>query len=813
MTVVYDRQIILSVGNSRKETNWRKTPLMVSQLYDRLKTPVQGAETLNQYVQMRKIDQDAAKDVGGYVAGELNGPRRKASAVIGRDVITLDFDRVPAWGADNVVKSLDDMGCSYCVYSTRKHSPNAPRLRVLIPTDRTMTPDEYEPCSRYAAAAIGIAMADPTTFEVGRLMYWPSICLDGEYFYATKDAPFLGVDKALATYHDWKDINEWPQVPGSFNYQALKTRQGDPTAKKGIVGTFCRLYDVYRAMTELLPDVYEPVDTGSGDRFTYSGGSTTGGAVVYDNGKFLFSHHATDPCSGKLVNAFDLVRLHLFGDKDVDPEAPMTTKTPSYVAMCEYATQLPDVVIARDAERREQAQADFAGINPPNPDDPSAWQLQLKRNAQTGLPLPTIDNVFLIMNNDPELAGRVALNEFAGQREVLGALPWNDSSGVRLWSDTDSNGIYWYMEKMYGITGRANIDSGVDMCAATRKFNKVREYIDGLIWDGEPRLDTMLIDYLGAADTPYTRAVTRKMFTAAIARAMNPGCKFDYMLILCGAQGIGKSTTIDKMSRGFFNDSISTFEGKEASELIQGVWLVEVAELDAFRRSDVSRIKQFLSLCTDRYRAAYGRNVQNRPRTCVFFGTCNRIDFLQDTTGNRRFWPVDVGIVTPRKSVFNDLDAEVDQLWAEAKACWLMGEELYMSGDVAEAAITEQENHRETNPMAGAIAEFVNRRIPVDWQKWTIDRRRDFWARAYSGEEIVLTDRIQVCAMEVWTELYNRNPSDMKNSDARAINDVLRKQPGWEWWAKTKRYGPAPLISAGGIRRIAGAGGGGDASA
>ena len=139
------------------------------------------------------------------------------------------------------------------------------------------------------------------------------------------------------------------------------------------------------------------------------------------------------------------------------------------------------------------------------------------------------------------------------------------------------------------------------------------------------------------------------------------------------------------MSKGYFNDSIRTFEGKEASELLQGVWLVEVAELDAFRRTDVARIKQFLSLRADRYRAAYGRNVKELPRCCVFFGTCNQMDFLQDTTGNRRFWPVDVGEQPHSKTVWDDLTPEViDQIWAEAKARWQMGEATYLTGEATQ---------------------------------------------------------------------------------------------------------------------------------
>ncbi len=147
-----------------------------------------------------------------------------------------------------------------------------------------------------------------------------------------------------------------------------------------------------------------------------------------------------------------------------------------------------------------------------------------------------------------------------------------------------------------------------------------------------PRLDTLFIDYLGAVDSPYTRAVTRKSFTAAVARAMVPGTKYDTMLILSGAQGLGKSTLLDKMSRGWFNDSIRTFEGKEASELLQGVWLVEIAELDAFRRTDIARIKQFLSLRADRFRAAYGRHVKELPLLLRLFRhhECERLPPGQD---------------------------------------------------------------------------------------------------------------------------------------------------------------------------------------
>ena len=808
-----DRQIVISTGNSRKDLNWKRQTLKVSELYEKLRIPNRGVETLDEYMRMSKSKQDDLKDVGGFVAGSLNGGRRKANNVTGRDVITLDFDSVPALGTDNIVKTLDSMQINYCIYSTRKHAANAPRLRVLVPTDRTMTADEYEPCARRMAANIGIAMADPTTFEAGRLMYWPSVCCDSEYVFKTADAPFISVDALLKSYTDWHDFTQWPQVPGSFSYAKLAVKQGDPEAKDGIVGAFCRKYDVFRAIEELLPGIYAPCDNDP-NRFTYTLGSTTGGAVIYDDGKFLFSHHATDPCSNKLVNAFDLVRLHKFGDKDDNAaDGTPNNRLPSYKAMCEYANGLDEVALEMLAKRQAQAEADFAGIVGGGPgsvaidtgigqfvsgSDGEAtlagagdtadgnWQLLLKRNHQTGEVKNTIDNVMLILEHDPRIRGKFALNEFTGRGEILDVLPWSTGGKEtrRMWSDTDSNALYWWMEKTWGITGRGNIDSALDIHAKLHAFNPVVDYLTGIRWDRQPRLDTLFIDYLGAEDTPYTRAVTRKAFTAAVARAMTPGCKYDNMLILCGPQGIGKSTILDKMSHGWFNDSIRTFEGKEASELLQGVWIIEVAELDAFRRTDVSCIKQFLSLTSDRYRQAYGRNVTEFKRRCVFFGTCNNIDFLQDTTGNRRFWPVDTRAQMPTKDVFNDLTSdEIDQVWAEAYFRFITGEQIFLSGDTAAAAMVKQEAHRERSIQEGVIAEFVARKIPDDWAKWTVDRRRDFWAGGIKAEDasINLVDRQTICAAEVWRELYG-HPMDekAKKSETREINSILASIPGWK---------------------------------
>lgn len=785
---INDRMITISAAGSRKATRWPAQSLLWSALVERLQQPTRGQESLAEYLRWPKSRQDDAKDVGGFVAGTLAGERRKAGSVAGRDVITLDLDNIPAGNTEDVLRRVAGLGCGYCVYSTRKHEPAKPRLRVLVPLARTCTADEYEPIARRLAAWIGIELCDPSTFEASRLMYWPSCCADSQYIYATEDKPMLDPGGTLATYADWRDMAAWPQVPGAPDRTArLAAKQEDPTGKNGVVGAFCRVYDIYRAIQELIPGEYTPCDFGDGSRLTYAGGSTTGGAVVYDNGKFLFSHHATDPAGGKLCNAFDLVRLHKFGelDDEAKPDTPVN-KLPSFVEMCRFAVADPQVAHLLDTERYAQAVEAF-GASPASEEDGN-WMHLLLRNPNTGAYDKTIDNVWIVLEHDPQLKGKFALNEFANRGEVFGALPWDPRTSRRQWEDNDNCGAYWYLEKVYRITGKDKVDGALSLHSNRHRFNEIVDYLQGVAWDGAPRLDTLFVDYLGAADTEYIRAVTRKALVAAVARAMEPGTKFDIMTVLSGAQGIGKSTLLRKLSRGWFNDGMTTFEGKEASELVQGVWIVEIAEMHAMRRADISRIKQFLSQQSDRYRAAYARHVKECPRCCVFFGTSNNREYLVDTTGNRRFWPVDVGITEPTKSVFRDLGNEVDQIWAEAVAAWRLGEPLYLTGAVAEEAKHEQEEHREQSPMEGLIQEFLSQPVPLDWQQWDLNKRRMYWAGAMQGDTST-APRDRICAMEVWCEVLDKEPGAMRNSDAREINALIERQPGWVRYRKTMKFG------------------------
>ncbi len=756
-----DKLLNITVGNSRKSVNWLPQEIMWSELCEKLRTPYRSTETLAEYMTFPKSRQDDLKDVGGFVGGTLNGSRRTAQSVTGRDIVTLDLDSVPAGETDSILRRIDGLGCGYCVYSTRKHCDAAPRLRVLVPLDHTCTNDEYEPLARKLAEFIGMELCDPSTFEASRLMYWPSCSADSRYVFTYADKPFIDVDGVLGMYSDWRNVAEWkgvsaPKIPRG-------TKQADPTSKSGIVGAFCKTYDVYRVIYEIIPEVY--VFCGD-DRFTYSGGSTTGGAVVYGDGQFLYSHHATDPAGGKLCNAFDLARLHLFGNMDdtAKPDTP-TNKLPSYVEMCRFASQDKAVSALLNTERYNNAVAAFGTDASDKIED---WMALLEVSSTTGFPSKTTDNVLIILENDPLLKGKIVYEEFSNRVYTLGALPWESDPKQRTWTDNDDSGLRHYLEKVYHITGEKRIFDACSLSCHKHSFNAVKNYLNSLPpWDGVPRLDRLFCDYLGAEDNEYVRAAARKSLTAAIARAMRPGVKYDTMPILAGRQGLGKSTMLRMLGGQWFSDSLAAFEGKEACEMIQGVWINEVGELNGLNRAETNAVKQFLSKVEDIFREPYGRRTAVYPRRCIFFGTTNEAEFLRDKTGNRRFWPIDCGVKPAVKSVFNDLPAEVSQIWAEALVAWQLGEPLYLEGEALKISEKAQEEHSEQNAKEGMIREFVSREVLPDWDKRTIRHRQIYWQTDFEKESVERVPR----------------------TDTLEINAVLAKLDGWEKSSAAIRFG------------------------
>ena len=769
----HNKELSITIGGSRKETNWKPQRIMWQEFVERLRTPVESEETQEEYKRLTKAQQDDLKDVGGFVGGLLNGSRRKSGSVKSRCLITLDMDNIPAGGTEDVLKRVNGLECAFVVYSTRKHEGAAPRLRVILPTDRELVPDEYEPIARKIASLIGIDQCDPTTFQCERFMYWPSCCHGAEYVFQCGDKPFLSADGVLSMYQDWRDIKEWAEIPGiEKRIERNLKRQQDPTEKNGIIGAFCRVYDVPAVIGKYLPDIYEPCE---GGRYTYAAGSTSAGAVLYENGKFLYSNHATDPASGKLLNAFDLVRVHKFVylDEEAKPDTP-STKLPSYSSMREFAFDDPLV-------KKEYLKNTF----PESGGSGTGWLDALELDSK-GNPAKTAKNIMLILENDPRLKGCFQKDVFARQTYVLRQTPWKQEKSKRELADEDLAGLRIFLESEYHITGAYKIQDAFDSFIDQGAIHSVREYIKGLKWDGVKRIDTAFIDFLGADDTPYIRKSARKIFCAGIARIFTPGIKFDYLPALIGAQGIGKSTFIRIMGKDWYSESlkVSDMKDKTAAEKLLGSWVIEISEMDGMNTTKADTLKSFLSAQQDKYRPAYGRETVTNKRQCIIIGTSNEREFLKDDTGNRRFWPIDVGKNAPTKNIFTELPEVIDQMWAEAYALWVLGEPLYPDAEMAEEAEREQEAHRHEDPRKGIVEEFLKLPVPVGWYSMNSITRLSYLSnpKIYTGETM---QRDKICALEIWVECFHRAKADLTKRDTRQINgilsEILKDKPEWIW--------------------------------
>ncbi|EAE0202353.1 hypothetical protein B0U03_02310 [Listeria monocytogenes] len=786
-----DGKLTLAVGKSRKEKAWKNKETSWQKVLEKISQTTRTSETIDEYLQMSKAEQSNIKDIGGFVGGTLLKGRRKAENVKWRQLITLDAD-FAAPGLWEEIELFYNFACA--VYSTHKHTAEKPRLRVVIPLARAVTPDEYQAVSRRIAADLDIDVFDDTTYQPHRLMYWPSTAKDGTFEFHYQDGGWLDPDRVLDRYDDWTDPSFWPESSRRENARKkLADRQGNPLEKPGIVGAFCKTYMIQDAIETFLADKYEPTNDG---RYTYTDGSTAGGLVLYEDGLFAYSHHGTDPISEKLVNAFDLVRIHKFGAQDDDAqEGTPVNRLPSFLAMADFARNDDNVKEHLVESSLTSALEDFADMLDEADEEieevDKSWMKKLTLN-RNGKIESTAPNILRILENDPHLRGKFGYNEFNYRMSILGNVPWRKTAKkVEEKNDLDDSALRNYLESVYQISGKEKIKDALREVMHRQRFHPVRNYLNELEWDKKKRLDTLLIDYLGATDSEYTRVVTRKTFVAAVARVQVPGIKFDQVLTLTGMQGIGKSTLLDKLGREWYSDSLEDLHGKSAYELLQGYWIMELGELSALNKTEVEKAKAFISAREDRFRVAYGENVQGFPRQCIFIATTNDNTFLRDGTGNRRFWPVEVQGFG-KKSVFKDLrEDEVNQIWAEAFVRFKEGESLYLQGELEKQAKIQQAKFTESNALEGLIREYLETPVPADWSEWNAPARRAF-LRGEDFEEVEqdgLVLRDKTCAMEIWCEVLDGEAKQLTKQKAREINDALRNIESWEDNQGVLRFG------------------------
>ncbi|MBH1939854.1 hypothetical protein I5677_02960 [Mobilitalea sibirica] len=764
----------IAYGNSRMDKRWKNSDISWEDFCSRVKTTQRTTETVEEYRKMKKGGQDSIKDVGGFVGGHLKDGRRKKGNVLSRSMLTLDMD----YGTSGIWGEL----CTFfpyqcCIYSTHKHTPENPRLRLIIPLSRDVGEEEYAAVSRMVAKEVGIDLFDDTTYEPERLMYWPSTSRNGEFIYEEKDGSLLDPEVFLNKYDDWHDTSTWPVSSRQSEVieRSLK-EQADPLSKEGVVGTFCRTYSVTDAIEKFLEDVYEP--SAMTGRYDYMPADSSAGVIIYDD-KFAYSHHATDPASGRLLNAFDLVRIHKFGNlDDRASEATSPSKLPSYVAMCEFAIKDDEVKAQFAKERMDQATAEFTE---------DTWQTALELDKQ-GKIKDTLDNIVLIIRNDPELQS-LAFNKHRDGIDARNGLPWSQMKEG--WNDSDNAALKVYISNKYGVYSPTKTKDAILAVAAERAYHPIKEYLDNLSdWDGIDRVETLLVDYFGATDNSYTKAVTRKTMVAAVARIYHPGTKFDSVLILNGPQGIGKSTFFAKLAGDWFSDSLTLTDMKDKAgpEKLQGYWMLELGELAGMRKTDVEVVKSFISRCDDKYRASYGVNVESHPRQCVIVGSTNaESGFLRDITGNRRFWPVRIS-GNGKKKAWQMSVYDVEQIWAETLVLYEKGEKLYLEGDDVHLATSEQDDAMESDEREGLVRTYLDTLLPEDWDTMSAYERRNFLnGSEFGGESHVGTvERTLVCNMEIWCECFGKEAAAMKPADSYAIAGIMKKIGDWNKYTGNK---------------------------
>lgn len=781
-----NRELKIAYGSSCFAKVWSNKTITFEALCQRLETTIRTPETVEEYPKMSKPERDRAKDKGGMVGGWLREGRRKAANVECRSMLTHDIDDADP---DFLERYRMLNGYESCLYSTHSHTPEAPRYRIITPLSRDVTPEEYVALARLLAKEWGIDCIDACSYRAHQLMYWPTTPANGEYVFERFQGDFLDPDKYLADHPEWRDCT---MLPTSSRESTLidrqRKQQADPLEKPGLIGAFCRTYSIEDAIDTFLNDVYQP-SVMSG-RYDYVPADSSAGVVLYD-GKFAYSHHASDPACGQLLNAFDVVRLHKFGHLDArTSEGTDLTKLPSYKAMQDFALNNDGVKATLAQERMSQAVQEFT-----NPDE---WQKLLELDKQ-GRVKDTLTNIANIIRYDDNLQS-IVLNDLTGMLDVNGPLPWRQVKPG--WGDADLACAKVYFEQVYGIWSPTKFkDALVAVVSAERVYHPIKEYFETLTWDGVERIDRLLIDYLGAEDTPYTRAVTRKTLVAGVARIYQPGVKFDSILVLNGPQGIGKSTLFARLGGKWFSDSltIGDMKDKAAAEKLQGYWILELGELAGIRKVDVETVKSFISRVDDKYRQSYGTTVESHPRNNIIVGSTNsESGFLRDITGNRRFWPVRVTGGT-KYSVFDLTQPIVDQIWAEAIARYHDGEELYLKGDVAAQAYVQQQEAMEADDREGIVAAYLDTLLPEDWDSLDLYQRRSFLGENEFGSEQRkgTVRRKKVCVMEIWCECFGKERQNLKRTDSYEIEGILMRIGCWEKLTTTKTgkthftlYGP-----------------------
>lgn len=755
----------------------KRLDLTWEEIARRCTVPTRRDHTMAQYRSMDNATRRKVKEAPAFLGARSTDGRRRKDSIEAYTLICLDMDSCPVNAPADLCGELTAMGVQAVLYSTHSSTPFSPRLRLIINPSRELTAREYPKVCRAIADrlthACGAdrqqeAMFDPSAWAGAHIFFWPTCPSDAVFVGERVDGEPLDVDALLGQEQPAGSRPRPAEDSRSGRIRTCRERQGTSPQE-----VFDRVFTVTEAIDRFLPDIYR--FNGAANRYDYLPGEGVAGLVILDE-RTAFSHHGSDPAAGHPLSPYMIVGIHRHG------MGFGRGKARQRAAMDRWVMTLPEV---------RQAMLHARGMRPGE-----EWLLDMETDTRDRY-LSTRSNVRLILGGDPAVAGAFYLDTFAHRlmyrpdRLFGGEKRGDNGAGAgsdrpRPWGDAEDARLRCWLEKEYGITGRDLIADAMVVAAGNVPVHPVREYLDSLHWDGTPRLDRVLVDILGAADNELNRYMTRMFFVAAVARVMEPGCKFDYCPVLRGRQGIGKSMVLSIMGGEWFTDALIDLRDKDGLMVLQGRWIVEMGELKALKKAEDYDAKAFLTVLEDRFRPPYGRNMVDYPRQCVFAATTNEEFFLKSSEGNRRFVPIECHGTTAYSSVPEALEAlrgMRDQLWAEAVAVWRDGMELWLP-DYLETQARERQtqvNEDRDDPLRDAIDQFISTPQPADWYKYSVASRMSWYRHPHDDRSLAgcrLPKRVSV--HEVLQEVLGARPSDRDYYlKARKLGKYLNELPGW----------------------------------
>ncbi|MEO1406458.1 MAG: virulence-associated E family protein [Pseudomonadota bacterium] len=815
-------------------------------------TPPRTNEKHRAFFKLPKTEQDRLKAMDGwFLGGAIQGKNRRKKAIQQRDIITIDIDECTPELYQLIRDGILEIGnYEYVAHTTRKHTSKNPRVRLNFPLTTPAARDNYDAVSRILAHKIDHSMdaVDDVSYRVAQMMFMPTCSKDQEYESWVNKGKLLDPDELLESWPtDWRDFANLPYSESRGQKRPTADKAEDPWSKRSPIGAFCRAYPIEDAIAKFLPDIYIPGDMNSGKpRYSYTEGSTTNGVVVEDDGRFIYSHHGTDPCSDTLCNSFDMVRLHLYGSEDEgkDLEDKPVTEFPSYKSMFKFAKEdrevqkelvedeidiesMFDDISDMDDEEKEQTRefyetgedvdAEIREILGENPEDMTkdglppypgsnppkkpkkGWVRDLEVTDE-GKIKSTLYNVGNVVANDPRCHGTIARNVFSGQIcarraikskiELVPEIVVEDRAAGLQWTNEHDDSIRMIMEAPsgkgqpgYGMkVSDRDLMGGIRLVAKQWEYHPVIDHLLKLKWDGQPRVETLFIDYLGCPDTPYHRETARQFLTAMIARLFCPGHKFDFMPVLAGEQGVRKTTFVESLAfNKWAGELTADMDGdKEAVEQMLGNWIMEVGELVSMRRSEIESQKSFISRRVDDVRLAYDKRNTRFYRQCLFIGTTNEYEYLKDTK-NRRFWPIEVKVDSIETV---KLDSEIELIWAEAL---ILYKELVAKHDyqkipfgLAGEALAEAELKQEVARVESAddqafarVEHFLTKSIDLT------DLDGDDFSDLDVPDATVI--RVKTCGEQLVHEALQESPrsTQAQNSWSQVVGRTMKRMPGW----------------------------------